>query len=47
MSDVMTAVDAAIEAGILNAMGDGTSFSNDNLGLEGFDAAFSSASVTN
>lgn len=47
MSDVMTAVDAAIEAGILNAMGDGTSFSNDNLGLEGFDADFSSASVTN
>lgn len=47
MSDVMTAVDAAIEAGILNAMGDGTSFSNDNLGLEGFDAAFSSASITN
>ncbi|KIR42507.1 hypothetical protein I307_04470 [Cryptococcus deuterogattii 99/473] len=43
----MTAVDAAIEARILNAMGDGTSFSNDNLGLEGFDAAFSSASVTN
>lgn len=47
MSDLMTAVDAAIEAGVLNAIGDGTSFSNDNLGLEGFDAAFSSASVTN